>query len=228
MATPYSVVRLAVTGSTQDDARRHHTDTPVLVIADAQTAGRGRGGSTWQTAPRAVAMSLAFRPDWQVSDWPLLPLLAAVAATAVVDCQLKWPNDLLVNGAKVGGILVEAGEGPVVVGMGLNLWWPSPPTGYGALSSEEPLDGEPDVIATSWADRLLGLVAAGSGAWPHRDYVARCVTIGADITWDPDGEGHAVGIASDGALIVETPAGVKTIRSGEVRHLRTRAPGREL
>jgi BirA family transcriptional regulator, biotin operon repressor / biotin---[acetyl-CoA-carboxylase] ligase len=227
MATPYSVVRLGVTGSTQDDARRHLTDEPVLVIADAQTAGRGRGGSTWETAPRAVAMSLALRPDWHVSDWPLLPLLAAVAAAEVVDCELKWPNDLLVGGDKVGGILVEAGEGPLVIGMGLNLWWPNPPAGYGSLSNDEPLDGESEVIATSWADRLLGLVAAGPRAWPHHEYTTRCVTIGADITWDPEGEGRAVGIAPDGALIVETPAGMKTIRSGEVRHLRTGAASHE-
>jgi BirA family transcriptional regulator, biotin operon repressor / biotin---[acetyl-CoA-carboxylase] ligase len=156
-----------------------------------------------------------------VSDWPLLPLLAAVAAADVVDCGLKWPNDLLVGGDKVGGILVEAGEGPVVVGLGLNLWWPNPPPGYGAVSTEEPVDGQSDAIAMSWADRFLGLVAGGPDAWPHDEYISRCVTIGADITWDPEGKGRAVGIAPDGALIVETPAGVKTIRSGEVRHLRT-------
>ena len=221
MATPYSVVRLGVTGSTQDDARRHHTDGPVLVIADAQTAGRGRGGSTWETAPRAMAMSLALRPEWPVSSWPLLPLVAAVAAARVVDCLLKWPNDLVIGGHKVGGILVEAGDGPVVIGLGLNLWWPDPPSGYGAVFADEPPDGQSDAIASSWADHMLALVAAEPGAWPHHEYTSRCVTIGADITWDPAGEGSAVGIAPDGALIVETPTGPKTIRSGEVRHLRT-------
>ena len=221
MATPYSVVRLGVTGSTQDDARRHLTDGPVLVIADAQTAGRGRGGSTWETAPGAVAMSLALRPSWSVSSWPLLPLVAAVAAARVVGCLLKWPNDLLIDGRKVGGILVEAGDGPVVVGLGLNLWWPDPPAGFGSVFVAEPPEHESDAIATSWAEHLLVLVEAGPDAWPRHEYTSRCVTIGADIPWDPAGEGHGVGIAPDGALIVETPTGPKTIRSGEVRHLRT-------
>ncbi len=172
-------------------------------------------------------MSLALRPEWPVSSWPLLPLLAAVAAARVVDCQLKWPNDLLVAGRKVGGILVEAGDGPVVIGLGLNLWWQDAPGGYGAVFADEPLDNQPDAMAGSWADHLLGLVGAGPGVWPHDEYVSRCVTIGADITWDPAGEGHAVGIAPDGALIVETPTGPKTIRSGEVRHLKTTATSYE-
>lgn len=221
MASRYTLVRLAVTGSTQDDARRHHDGAAVLVVADAQTAGRGRSGSVWESAPRAVAMSLAVRPSWPMVDWPLLPLVAGVAAGRVLDCGLKWPNDLMVDAGKVGGILVEAGDGPAVIGMGVNLWWPDAPMGRAALWDEEPPDGEGERVATAWADRVLDLLDAGPRAWPRQDYAARCTTIGSTVTWDPGGHGRAVGIADDGALVVETDEGTRHLRSGEVRHMRS-------
>lgn len=221
MATRYSLVRLAVTDSTQDDARRHHEGAPVLVVADAQTAGRGRGGSAWETAPRAVATSLSVRPAWAVVDWPLLPLVAAVAAARVLDCRLKWPNDLILADAKVGGILVEAGDGPTVIGMGVNLWWPDAPADRAALWADEPGRGEGERIATSWAEAVLDMIEAGPREWPRDFYAARCITIGRAVTWDQGGVGRAVGIADDGALVVETDSGTRHLRSGEVRHVRS-------
>src|SRR5690606_26063526 len=133
MPPPYSVIRLDDTDSTQDDARATFAGAPVLVVAGSQRRGRGRLSSEWETAPRAMAASLAFRPDWAPAELPLIPLLAGVAAARVIGCGLKWPNDLFVSERKVGGILVEATEGVVVVGCGLNLWWPQPPAGFGAL-----------------------------------------------------------------------------------------------
>ena len=166
-------------------------------------------------------MSLAVRPPWPVADWPLLPLVAGVAAARVFDCRLKWPNDLVLADAKVGGILVEAGNGPAVIGMGVNLWWPHAPTHRGALWSEMPPDGEGERLATSWVEHVLDLVEAGPQAWPRDEYVARCVTIGSEVTWDPAGYGRAIGIGADGALVVETDRGTRHLRSGEVRHVRS-------
>jgi BirA family biotin operon repressor/biotin-[acetyl-CoA-carboxylase] ligase len=209
-----------VTGSTQDDARQHYSKGPVLVVADGQTAGRGRQGATWETAPAALAMSLAFEPGWPSETWPVMPLVAGVGASRVFGCDLKWPNDLLLDGAKVGGILVEAGMGPVVIGVGVNLWWPDAPAGYGSVLGGRPSPSEVERLARAWADEFLTELDNEPSSWPRSEYVSRCLTIGRHITWDPNGRGKAIEVAEDGALIVETDAGTEELRSGEVRHVR--------
>jgi BirA family biotin operon repressor/biotin-[acetyl-CoA-carboxylase] ligase len=123
---------LASTGSTNADLlARAVAGAPegVVLAAEEQTAGRGRLGRSWVSPPRAaLTFSLLLRPD-TVSParrgW--LPLLAgvsvasAVGAAARVDARLKWPNDVLVGPAKLGGILAEAVGDAVVVGIGLNV-----------------------------------------------------------------------------------------------------------
>jgi len=167
-----------------------------------------------------MAASLAVAPGWDPANLPLIPLLAGIAASRVIDCGLKWPNDVFVGEAKVGGILVEAGEGLVVVGFGLNLWWPDAPNGYGAVHSEDPGPDRALEVARDWADALVELVDAGPAVWPRDEYRQCSVTLGRDITWSPDGAGRAVDIAEDGALVVSTPGGVTTLHAGEVRHVR--------
>lgn len=221
MGTPYSVIRREVAPSTQDIAREAFTAEPVLVVADRQQSGRGRSGSQWDNAPRAVAMSLAVRPSWPVDRWASIPLVAGVAVTRVVGGQLKWPNDVLHSARKTGGILVEAaGSGPVVIGVGLNLWWPDPPAGYGSIYDDDPGASAADAIAGDWAHHMLELLDLPPGDWPRGEYVSRCDTIGSAITWHPTGKGVAVGIAADGGLEVETDHGRVTLRSGEIRHVR--------
>lgn len=224
MDTPYSVVELAETGSTQDDARGLFEGTPVLVLAARQTRGRGRTGATWETAPRAVAASLAFRPRWEPESWPLLPLLAGIAAArAVGGVLLKWPNDIVVGDAKAGGILVEAGDGVVVAGLGLNLWWPGAPPGTTALAGEDPGPAAPRRIAEAWAAAFVALVEAGPERWPRDEYRRLSATLGRLVTWESGDEGDrggAIDIAADGGLVVETEAGLRTLRSGAVRHVR--------
>lgn len=221
MPPPYSVRHLEVTDSTQDDARAAFVDQPVLVVAHRQQRGRGRSASRWENAPRAMAASLAFAPGWPAESLPLIPLLAGVAAGRVTACDLKWPNDLMVGDQKIGGILVEASDGVVVVGCGINLWWPEAPDGYGAVHESDP--GTDAVLATArgWADGLSGLVDAGHRSWPRDEYRARSVTIGRDITWSPDGAGRAIDIAADGGLVVVTHEGRTTLHAGEIRHVRT-------
>lgn len=225
MATPYSVVELVETGSTQDDARRAFMGSaPVLVLAARQTKGRGRTGARWETAPRAVAASLAFAPEWPSHLWSLLPLLAGVAVCrAVAAVGLKWPNDIVVGDGKAGGLLVEAGDGVVVAGLGLNLWWPEAPDGMIALHPDDPGPSEPRRVAEGWADGLCRLVEAGPAAWPRDEYRERCVTVGRRVTWEAGGRvesGLAVDVDGDGGLIVETGSGRSVLRSGAVRHVR--------
>lgn len=226
MDTPYSVVELAETGSTQDDARALFAGEPVLVVAARQTRGRGRTGATWQTAPRAVAASLAFAPGWAPESWPLLPLLAGLAACrGLAGVRLKWPNDLVVGDEKAGGLLVEATGHLVVAGLGLNLWWPGAPEGMTALHGDDPGPEAPRRVAEAWARRLGDLVAGEPDAWPRGEYRDLSATIGRDVTWETeDGirAGRAVDVAADGGLVVEAEGAVLVLRSGAVRHVRPR------
>lgn len=225
MATPYSVTVLESAASTQDLARQSFEDVqgPAVVIAHQQRSGRGRAGSRWQTAPRAVAVSVAFRPS--TLDRSVIPLVAGVAARRVLGegVTLKWPNDVMIGDDKVAGILVEGHDDPtaVVAGMGVNLYWPSSPVGMTALLEEDPGRDLGPRLGRRWAEELLSMVA--DDQWPRAEYAAACSTLGRDITWDPDGAGRAVDVASDGALVVVDDDGVERhLRSGAVRHVRPR------
>jgi BirA family biotin operon repressor/biotin-[acetyl-CoA-carboxylase] ligase len=124
-----------------------------VLVAEAQTAGRGRLGRRWASPPRAgLTFSVLLRPDGvpaALLGW--LPLLAGVAtaasvhAVAAVDATLKWPNDVLVGERKLAGILAERAGTAVVVGIGINVW-------------QARADLPPDAAATSLA------LAAGAGA----------------------------------------------------------------
>jgi BirA family biotin operon repressor/biotin-[acetyl-CoA-carboxylase] ligase len=156
----------AETGSTNADAvaaARAGEPEGLVVVAERQTAGRGRRGRVWQSPPRAgIATSVLLRPGEAVADrgWPpapatgygWLPLLAGVALVEAVsrlaelEAALKWPNDLLIGDAKCAGVLAEAVPGPspaqppaVVIGVGLNVTLraeelPENPTGLPATS----------------------------------------------------------------------------------------------
>lgn len=225
MATGYSVNVFEEVSSTQETARQLlvEGERPTLVVAGRQTAGRGRSGSKWENAPRAVATSLAFQSIWPAARMGLVPLLAGVAACRVLGpgCRLKWPNDVLVEGLKAGGILVEVADSRVVVGMGLNLFWPDAPAGVGAVEGGDPGPGFGVAIAREWADTLLAMLEPGPDAWPRAEYEQMCATLGENVIWEPGGEGMATAIGADGSLRVEVAGGgVCHLTSGEVRHVR--------
>ena len=144
--------------------------------------------------------------------------MAGVAAARRLEgVSLKWPNDLMTDGAKVGGILVERAD-ETVIGMGVNLWWPDAPEGMGALRADDPGAGFHAQIAGLWAAELMHLIA--EEGWPHDEYRAVCSTLGREISWEPDGHGTAIDITSEGALVVEVAGTRQTLTSGAVRHLR--------
>jgi BirA family biotin operon repressor/biotin-[acetyl-CoA-carboxylase] ligase len=218
LATPYFQLRRERVSSTQDVARAEIADLPVLVIAATQTEGRGRSGSEWLTADRAVAVSVAFRHAGG-EDRPLSLMAGIAAVRATADTALKWPNDVMVGEAKAGGILVEASGDVTTVGLGLNLWWPAAPEGMTALYSEDPGEEAFVQVGALWGAEFMELVD-GSG-WPIDVYRTMCVTLGREISWEPDGAGRAVDIAADGALIVETASGREKLYSGAVHHVRS-------
>lgn len=237
------------TESTNADAAaagRNGAVEGLVVAAEHQVAGRGRLGRRWEAPPRSgLAVSVLLRPDAvRPARWPWLPLLAGVAVREAVadvtgiEAWLKWPNDVLVDGRKLAGILVERVEtgagAAAVVGIGLNV----------ALTSEELPVPEATSLALSGAatlDRtallvgLLGCLAARYRAWIatggdpesglRADYVAGCATIGREVRVElPDGSidsGRAVGVDSVGRLEVESESGRRAVGAGDVVHLRS-------
>ena len=188
-----------------------------LITADEQTAGRGRQGRTWSAAPgEALLLSVVLR-----SLDELLPLRAAVAVaeSLPVPAQIKWPNDVWIEGKKVSGILVEGRpqEGWAVLGIGLNVATRSFPDELSeiatslalegaALSREEALDS---LLAA--LDRQLSAAAADVlAAWRKRDAL-----LGAPVAWS-GGRGKGAGITDAGALRVETDSGIVELDAGEV------------
>jgi BirA family transcriptional regulator, biotin operon repressor / biotin---[acetyl-CoA-carboxylase] ligase len=241
----------AVTGSTNADLLARAADSEpegAVLAAEQQDAGRGRMGRSWVAPPRAaLTFSMLLRPrDVPPARRGWLSLLAGVAAAssvravAGVDATLKWPNDVLVRGAKLGGILAEAAGQAVVVGIGLNVsTGPDelPPPGPGALaatslrlSGSDRLDREAllaDLLAgferryRAWC-QVLG-DAERSGL--HAEYTRLSATLGRRVRVERPGGQHLTGLATgvdpDGRLLVrEPPAAELAVAAGDVVHLR--------
>jgi BirA family biotin operon repressor/biotin-[acetyl-CoA-carboxylase] ligase len=210
------------------------------IVADAQTAGRGRLGRVWASpAGAGLYTSIVLRPAPHVT--PLLTLAAGVAiadgvqrATGLVT-QVKWPNDIYVGGRKLAGILAEAGSAAngiphVVVGFGINVLPAAYPADVAArATSIESELGRPVDRGQVLAESLAALTAwyaeleAGRGAAVIEQWRRRAVaTFGRPIEWNVDGvaqAGVAENIDENGALLVKTNAGVMRVISGEVRWL---------
>ena len=203
----------------------------VVGVADHQTAGRGRRGRRWESAAGASLLaSLLLRPG---PDRPFLAV-AAVAlaardacwAVAGVRADLKWPNDLMVGGAKLAGVLAEAEGGAVVVGLGLNVAagapWPA-----GAVAAEA-VAGRP-VDRVALLDGVLAGVAARAGSWDGvaSEYRRSCSTLHQVVRVDlPDESftGTAADLTDDGHLLVDVGMCIRTVAAGDVVHLRTAVP----
>jgi BirA family biotin operon repressor/biotin-[acetyl-CoA-carboxylase] ligase len=213
-----------VTDSTSDLARAlagagapHGT----LVTAGEQRAGRGRQGRTWSAPPgRALLMSLVLR------EWPaLLPIAAAVAVADVAGAgaTIKWPNDVLLDGRKLAGILAEGRpqEGWAVLGIGINVAvrerdLPADLHGRAASLGLEPAAIEPTLQALL---RALERRLAQPDAALLGDYRTRDALVGKRVRW-AHGEGVARGIDASGRLIVERAGGEPSaLDAGEVHLL---------
>jgi BirA family biotin operon repressor/biotin-[acetyl-CoA-carboxylase] ligase len=214
-------LHLRETGSTNDRARElaaagapHGT----LVTAAAQSAGRGRQGRQWSApAGAALLMSLVLR-----DAHPLLPLAAAVGVAEAVGEQaaIKWPNDVLLEGRKVAGILAESRpqEGWAVLGIGVNVAvrvedLPPELHDTAATLGRDPSEVEPFLVTLLTSlERSMALTPGDLlDAWRARDAL-----LGRTITWTA-GSGKAAGIDGEGRLVVELPDGGRTsLDAGEV------------
>ena len=188
-----------------------------VVTADEQSEGRGRQGRTWSAAPgRALLCSVVVR------DPPaLLPLVAGVAVASVVgpSALLKWPNDVLVDGRKVAGILAEGRpqEGWAVVGIGLNVALRMEDFPAELRSTAGTLGLEPDAIEPT-LQALLEQVehwVSADAAAVIEAVGARDALLGREIRW-AEGRGVGAGIDERGRLVVRTDGGTVALDAGEV------------
>lgn len=216
-----------------------------LVLAtDHQTAGRGRLGREWHTPPRvALTFSVLVRPSRGESrHWSWLPLLTGLAVVEAVDevggprCVLKWPNDVLHEGRKLGGLLAEVVETPAgpaaVLGVGVNV---------STRPDELPVPTATSLAAAGPPPDRAGLLRAVLGrlgalylrweaeperaeGWMAHRYAERCDTLGRRVRAELPGreplEGVATGLDASGALLVRTTTGLRAVNAGDVVHLR--------
>jgi BirA family transcriptional regulator, biotin operon repressor / biotin---[acetyl-CoA-carboxylase] ligase len=241
------IEHLPSVGSTNEHLKqRARAGAPAwtVVVADTQTAGRGRQGRPWVSPPGNLYLSLLLRPDPPAARWSVLPLAAGVAVAEALaeeglEVRLKWPNDVVAGGRKLGGILAEAassadGLDSVVIGIGVNV----------ALRPSG-LPAEVARAVTSVADELghgldrlvvAAAVLARLRVWYHalaRDgprvvqaaWRARALPWWGRAVEARSGERHFRGIVRDldegGALILELEDGTRAVlHSGEVREVR--------
>ena len=238
------------TGSTNADllARAQQGEAEGTVLAaEEQRAGRGRMGRTWTAPPRAaLTFSLLLKPAVPPARRGWLPLLTGVAVAAAVtratgvETGLKWPNDLLAADAKLAGILAEAAGDAVVVGIGLNVStepaeFPNPRPGALPATSLRAAGA----TALNREDILLAILDGferwyrawqQAGGDPDRsglrpEYTRLSATIGRTVRAElPGGQalsGPAVGVDSDGRLLVRVSSGAEVpVAAADVVHLR--------
>lgn len=211
---------------------------PALLVAETQTAGRGRQGRTWLSTPGA---SLTFSLSAPAAEGPLDGLSLAVGC-AVADAldpsgqvlRLKWPNDVWLASrapragwSKLAGILIETaacrGVRHVVVGIGINITSPTdaPSTTAVAPGALRDIDARWDVptallaVAPRVARVLRDFPRSGFAAW-RADFARRDLLDGVPLALSDGTRGMGAGIADNGALLVDTPQGAVAVQSGEV------------
>jgi BirA family biotin operon repressor/biotin-[acetyl-CoA-carboxylase] ligase len=228
------VHRFATIGSTMDAARTLVADGAPhgsVVLAEQQAAGRGRGGRVWASPPGNLHATFILRPGGSPQHAPQLAFVVAVAVARAVDAlagpptALKWPNDVMRDGAKLAGILLERlDDDAVLAGIGMNVrhhppGMPYPVTSLAALGC----DTTPESV-------LAAIQRALQGEWTiWRDHgfarvrerwLERGPAIGTilRVQLGPDTiDGAFAGLRDDGALLLQTPTGRRAIVAGDVQ-----------
>lgn len=197
----------------------------LAILARQQSAGRGRGARGWSSPPGNLALSVILRPAAPIRDAPQWALRAAVALAEVLlpyapALRLKWPNDVMLDEAKLAGILAEAEAGPdgamahLVLGIGANLAY-APTLPERATACLPP----PAPVPEDLAERLLAAIARWADA-PFaavRDaWLARGPAPGTPLVLRDGRSGLFAGLAENGNLLLETGGGTVTVFAGEL------------
>jgi BirA family biotin operon repressor/biotin-[acetyl-CoA-carboxylase] ligase len=246
-----SVEVVGTTGSTNADliaAARAGAAAGLVLVAEEQTAGRGRLDRSWHSQPgAALTFSVLLRPNGvppAARGW--LPLLTGVAVAAAVEAQtgvqasLKWPNDVLAAGAeapgKLAGILAEQAGDAIVVGVGLNVSASRDelPSGHATslwLAGAANPDRQAILIAVlrEFERRYLGWTSSSAPgdatvSGLRAAYLSFCSTIGRDVRVELPGggvlAGRATGVDAAGCLLVSATDGRHAVSAGDVVHVR--------
>ena len=235
-----SIAHVAVTGSTNDDARAAGDAGAAaghVVVADAQTLGRGSRGRSWTSPPGTdLYLSILDRLPVPLAELPPLTLAVGLGVAEAVDellrgagkpaAQVKWPNDVQIEGKKCAGILIEASTGSpkgdaVVIGIGLNVnrtLFPPELTGNATSLRLEsaPLDRSRalQVLLQRVEQRVDGFVRDGATATVQA-LTPRLALLGRAARCD-DRDGIVRGVAETGALLFETANGVEHVIAGRL------------
>ena len=226
--------------STNTYCKAHFAELPHLsaVFTTSQTAGRGRLGRDWvNAAGQGLYYTVVIKQP--LSQPTTLPLLSSMAVQAALkecygcDTRIKWPNDLLLNGKKLVGILCEgimprAGqEGGIIAGIGINLAQDQDyfnamnlPHGTSLALQGLPVHAAEDAprlaaVITAWFEENLPAFALQGFASLRERYCAGCVNLGLPVTFD-GGRGIARDVDSEGNLVVDTEDGCRRVFTGEV------------
>jgi BirA family biotin operon repressor/biotin-[acetyl-CoA-carboxylase] ligase len=243
---PFIIHHFASLGSTNDRLKEMVAAPEfTCVVADEQTAGRGRRARTWYSSPGdGLYLSILLLPRSDSSSkLPLTGLLAAVAVAetlierGVAGVDIKWPNDVLVNERKISGVLAEAvsagSESPrLILGVGVNLNHRSFPPELSETATSLAIETGERVVVEEFRDRLLEKIAQWYELWRRNesasiiDRWSRLSTYARDqrivVTIEDEKlVGVTNGLTETGALrLVVDGGGVRTILAGEVTRLR--------
>ena len=230
----------AATGSTNDDARalaRSGAPEGTVVVAARQSRGRGRFDRSWDSPSGGAYLSIVLRPARGPAEIGSLPLAIAVGVARGLERlgahpQLKWPNDVLLAGRKVAGILLEmSGQADrvdwVVVGIGVNVG-EAPEVGRAGVDAAALSEQAPTITPAETAAAVLDEVAATYERWLaegfgalSEEFVERHALGGSEVdVRSPEGavvaSGVVAGIDAEGRLLVRTEESVRSFTSGEV------------
>jgi BirA family biotin operon repressor/biotin-[acetyl-CoA-carboxylase] ligase len=231
------------------DLARAGAPDGVVVLADHQTAGRGRRGRSWLAPPgSSLLVSVLLRPGPQRHPGPpaggppaLTTVACSLAASDAVDevagfrPALRWPNDLYAGGRKLGGVLAEVVDGgAVVLGLGLNLRWPSGAPGplAGRAVTAEEVAGRPvdrDELLAAFLVHLEvrdgALASDGGRRRILADYRDRCETLGRAVQVTLPGARRRTGVATaiddSGHLVLDRDGTATVLSVGDVEHVAT-------
>jgi len=232
-------------GTPQPYGRRSHDMQPCLLVAEHQSQGRGRMGRAWLSSPGGGSLTFSLGLPMRVADWSGLSLAVGCAIADALEpvaqiptgeaprLMLKWPNDIWLDGRKLGGILIETvpagSQRMVVIGVGLNIHElgaggapePTPAafsTGFAALQEFRPGIRAPEVlalIAPALAGALHSFQSEGFAPW-QAAYARRDLTLGRQVSAGSL-QGISRGISASGELLVEsTEQGLQPVSGGEV------------
>lgn len=246
-AAPWAITRVAETGSTNADLALEARDGAphgTVLVADCQRHGRGRLGRTWVAPPGTALMFSALlrmsRVPTAGRGWTGailgLAVVEAVRNSVGIQAALKWPNDVLIGGRKVAGILAELVGDAVIVGVGINVSTeaadlPRADATSLVLSGGDPRRCDRDALLDAVLlrfDQLIVRWQAADGdidaSGLRAEYLEQCASVGSAVTVHlPDGAtvlGRAIDVATDGSIVVDDGQQVRHFSAGDVQHLR--------